>query len=76
MNPDALQTLLNAIATGEITPDTALEKLKHLNFEPVADFAKIDNHRHLRTGFPEVIWGPGKTPEQIVQIMTTMARNC
>ncbi len=75
MNPDALQKLLNAIATGEISPDTALETLKHLNFEPVADFAKVDHHRHLRTGFPEVIWGPGKTPEQIIQIMTTMARH-
>ncbi|MEA5535033.1 nickel pincer cofactor biosynthesis protein LarB [Crocosphaera sp. XPORK-15E] len=76
MNPDALQTLLNAIAIGEITPNTALEKLKHLSFEPVADFAKIDHHRYLRTGFPEVIWGPGKTPEQIKQIMTTMASHC
>ncbi|MDJ0509740.1 MAG: nickel pincer cofactor biosynthesis protein LarB [Crocosphaera sp.] len=75
MNPDALQNLLNAIATGKITPDTALEKLKHLNFEPVADFAKVDHHRHLRTGFPEVIWGPGKTPEQIVQIINTLSRN-
>lgn len=75
MNPDALQKLLNAIATGEISPDTALDKLKHLNFEPVADFAKVDHHRHLRTGFPEVIWGPGKTPEQIIQIITTMARH-
>ncbi len=75
MNPDALQELLKAISRGEINPETALEKLKHLNFEPVADFAKIDHHRHLRTGFPEVIWGPGKTPEQIIQIMTTMARH-
>ncbi|MGK7939557.1 MAG: nickel pincer cofactor biosynthesis protein LarB [Crocosphaera sp.] len=75
MTPDALQELLNAIATGKISPNTALEKLKHLNFEPVADFAKIDHHRHLRTGFPEVIWGPGKTPEQIVQIMMTMSRH-
>ncbi|MEM8777685.1 MAG: nickel pincer cofactor biosynthesis protein LarB [Cyanobacteria bacterium P01_G01_bin.49] len=76
MNPDALQTLLNAIAAGEIAPDTALEKLKHLSFEPVSDFAKIDHHRHLRTGFPEVIWGPGKTPEQIIQIMTKMTLHC
>ena len=71
MNPDALQELLKAISRGEINPETALEQLKNLNFEPVADFAKIDHHRHLRTGFPEVIWGPGKTPEQIIQIMFT-----
>ncbi|MBD2464315.1 nickel pincer cofactor biosynthesis protein LarB [Oscillatoria sp. FACHB-1407] len=70
--PDTLRYLLNAVAQGEVSPDTALEKLKHFDFEPVGDFAKIDNHRSLRTGFPEVIWGPGKTPEQIIQIMGAM----
>ncbi len=58
--PEALKSLLNAIAQGDISPENALEKLKYLNFEPVADFARIDHHRALRTGFPEVIWGPGK----------------
>jgi NCAIR mutase (PurE)-related protein len=72
---ESLQFLLEAVARGEITPDTALEKLKHLSFEPVEDFAKIDHHRQLRTGFPEVIWGPGKTPQQIAQIMTAMSRH-
>lgn len=70
--PEALQFLLEAVATGEITPTAALEKLKHFAFEPVGDFAHIDHHRTLRTGFPEVIWGPGKTPDQIVQIMAAM----
>ena len=70
--PRVLQSLLEAVAKGEVTPDIALEKLKHLAFEPVEDFAKIDHHRKLRTGFPEVIWGPGKTPEQIVQIIQVM----
>jgi pyridinium-3,5-biscarboxylic acid mononucleotide synthase len=72
MQPEALKILLESVATGQISPETALEKLKHLNFEPIEDFAKIDHHRELRTGFPEVIWGPGKTPEQIAQIMTVM----
>lgn len=71
-HPDQLRTLLDAVAQGHVHPDTALEQLKHLDFEPVEDFAKIDHHRTLRTGFPEVIWGPGKTPEQIVQIMQVM----
>ncbi len=71
--PEALKTLLEAVATGEISTTHALEKLKYLTFEPVEDFAKIDHHRHLRTGFPEVIWGLGKTPAQIIQIMKTMA---
>lgn len=72
MQPEFLQSLLEAVASGAISPDLALEKLKHLSFEPVADFAKIDHHRQLRTGFPEVIWGLGKTPPQIAQIMAVM----
>lgn len=73
--PETLQRLLQAIAIGEIPPDVAFEKLKHLSFEPVGDFAKVDHHRHIRTGFPEVIWGPGKTPEQILQIMETLRQH-
>ena len=73
--PEALQLLLNSVATGEVTPEIALQKLKYLTFEPIEDFAKIDHHRQLRTGFPEVIWGPGKTPAQIVQIMTAMVKH-
>ena len=69
---EALHNLLQAIATGDISPETALEKLKHLPFEPLDEFAKIDHHRRLRTGFPEVIWGANKTPEQIVKIITAM----
>ncbi|HLO86846.1 MAG TPA: 1-(5-phosphoribosyl)-5-amino-4-imidazole-carboxylate carboxylase, partial [Nostocaceae cyanobacterium] len=60
----ALRSLLDAIANGKITTDQALDSLKDLAYESVDEFAKIDNHRQLRTGFPEVIWGPGKTPEQ------------
>ncbi|HEY9880723.1 MAG TPA: nickel pincer cofactor biosynthesis protein LarB [Leptolyngbyaceae cyanobacterium] len=70
--PDALRSLLDAVAGGQLSPDQAFQKLKYLDFEPVEDFAKIDHHRALRTGFPEVIWGPGKTVNQIVQIMRAM----
>ncbi len=70
--PLSLENLLAAVAQGEVSPSVALEKLKHLAFEPVGDFAKIDHHRQLRTGFPEVIWGPGKTIEQIVEIINRM----
>ncbi len=72
MEPQALAALLASVAEGNITPTDALEKLKHFDFEPVGDFARIDHHRRLRTGFPEVIWGQGKTPDQIAQIMGTM----
>ncbi|MBE9030835.1 nickel pincer cofactor biosynthesis protein LarB [filamentous cyanobacterium LEGE 11480] len=70
--PEALQNLLQAVAQGEISPEAALQDLKHFDFEPVGDFARIDHHRTLRTGFPEVIWGQDKTPEQITKIMTAM----
>ena len=69
---DNLKQLLETVAKGEISPESALEELKYLHYEPVGDFAKIDHHRTLRTGFLEVIFGIGKTPEQIVQIMGAM----
>ncbi|ANV89971.1 nickel pincer cofactor biosynthesis protein LarB [Picosynechococcus sp. PCC 8807] len=71
-DPEALKQLLEAVAQGVVSPQNALTELKHLTFEAVGDFAKIDHHRQLRTGFPEVIWGPGKTPDHIAQIMQTM----
>ncbi|MGB2925735.1 MAG: nickel pincer cofactor biosynthesis protein LarB [Limnothrix sp.] len=71
-DPTALKRLLAAVAEGQISPETAFSDLKNLSFEAVDDFAKIDHHRQLRTGFPEVIWGPGKTPEQIAKIMQVM----
>lgn len=70
--PDLIEALLRDVAQGKLSPEAALQKLKYLNYEPVDDFAKIDHHRALRTGFPEVIWGPGKTPDQIAQIMRVM----
>lgn len=70
--PEALKTLLNSVALGDVSPEDALDKLKNLSYERVGDFAHIDHHRALRTGFPEVIWGLGKTPQQIAQIMEAM----
>ena len=73
--PEVLKELLQAIANGEISPENALDKLKDLPFESLDEFAKIDRHRQLRTGFPEVIWGADKTSEQIVKIMTAMQKD-
>lgn len=70
--PEALKQLLEDVSHGKLSPNDAIDKLKYLSYEPVGGFANIDHHRALRTGFPEVIWGPGKTPEQIAQIMETM----
>ena len=73
--PEAIKVLLEQIAAGKVTPEIAYNKLKYLTFEPVEDFAKIDRHRQLRTGFPEVIWGANKTPQQIVQIIEAMRKD-
>jgi pyridinium-3,5-biscarboxylic acid mononucleotide synthase len=70
--PESLQNLLNAVAEGKMTPEDALQSLKSLPYESVGDFARIDHHRMLRTGFPEVIWGEGKKPEQILAIFKVM----
>ena len=71
----SLEILLNQIAEGKISPNEGVEKLQHLNFEAIDDFAKIDHHRQLRTGFPEVIWSQGKTLEQIRQIVNVMRQH-
>ncbi|MBV5261030.1 nickel pincer cofactor biosynthesis protein LarB [Synechococcus moorigangaii CMS01] len=71
-DPEALRQLLEFVAQGQVSPQAAFAELKDLAFEAVEDFAKIDHHRQLRTGFPEVIWGPGKTPTQIAKIMRVM----
>jgi NCAIR mutase (PurE)-related protein len=49
-----------------------MEKLRHLPFEDLG-FARVDHHRQLRRGFPEVIFCPGKTPEQIIRIFESLA---
>ena len=72
---DSLKELLQAIADGDVSPETALEKLKDLPFETLDEFAKIDRHRQLRTGFPEVIWGADKTPQQLVKIINLMRQD-
>ncbi len=52
--------------------DDAVEKLRHLPFEDLG-FANVDHHRHIRRGFPEVIYCPGKTTEQIIKIFSSLA---
>lgn len=72
MTPEDLQTLLRSVANGQLDPDQAIDHFKHFAYEPVGDFAKVDHHRSLRTGFPEAIWGQDKTPEQIAAIVRVM----
>ena len=74
MNSEQIQELLEKVKSGEINIDEAVAKLRHLPFEDLG-FARIDHHRHIRCGFPEVIYCPGKTNQQIVEIFATLAKN-
>lgn len=71
MNPDKIRELLESVAAGATSPEEASKRLRFLPFEDIG-FAKIDHHRHLRRGFPEVIFGPGKTPSQVSAIASRM----
>ena len=63
----SIEKLLEGVKNGTISIVDAMQKMKALPFEDV-DFAKIDHHRSIRQGYPEVIYGESKTPEQIEQI--------
>ncbi len=67
-----MKQLLQQVKQNELTIDEAVEKLRHLPFEDLG-FARIDHHRQIRQGFPEVIYCPGKTTEQIVKIFSALA---
>jgi NCAIR mutase (PurE)-related protein len=67
-----LKKLLEQVKTGKIEVSEAVEQLRHLPFEDLG-FACIDHHRQIRCGFPEVIYCPGKTTEQIVKIFSALA---
>jgi NCAIR mutase (PurE)-related protein len=67
MEIDQILTLLNAVKDGQTSIDDALTRLREIPFSNL-DFAKIDHHRSLRTGAPEVIFCQGKTPQQVCQI--------
>ena len=73
MDPAAIESLLNEVREGRTGVSQALERLRHLPFEDLG-FAKLDHHRALRTGMPEVIFAQGKTPAQVAAIFARMAR--
>lgn len=69
---DGLLNLLKSVRAGTLSPDKALTSIRNLETESVGGYAQIDHHRTLRTGFPEVIFGDGKTPAQIADILVTL----
>lgn len=73
MNSDSIRKLFQQVRQGKVSPDEAVERVRHLPFEDLG-FAKVDHHRALRNGMPEVIFGKGKTPQQVAGIFTRLAQ--
>jgi len=71
MNKERIKSLLDSVRAGSLTVDEAMEKMKSLPYDDLG-FAKIDTHRSVRTGFPEVIFCEGKTVDQIREIVRRM----
>jgi NCAIR mutase (PurE)-related protein len=72
---ETLQTILEAVSAGYITPEIARQKIQETGYQSVAEYAKVDYQRQDRTGFPEVIWGQDKTAEQMTRIIEAMSQH-
>lgn len=73
MDPADLTKLLEEVQTGRLSIAAAQERLLHLPFENLG-FAHIDHHRHLRQGFPEVVFAAGKSEAQLMAILTSLTQ--
>jgi len=73
MDAEGVVKLLTEVQRGKVTVSQALARLRHLPFEDLG-FAKVDHHRALRQGFPEVIMGQGKEPKEIAAIVLALRR--
>lgn len=74
MNAESIRQLLEQVRERKLSPDEAVQRLRHLPFEDLG-FAKVDHHRALRNGMPEVIFGLGKSPIQLAQIFARLAKH-
>ncbi len=74
MNADAIRKLFDQVKTGKLSPDDAVDRLRHLPFEDLG-FAKVDHHRALRAGMPEVVFGERKTSSQVAEIFARLAKH-
>ncbi len=72
MDKERVSNLLSQVARGDLSPEAALEKLRWQPVEPISDFARLDHHRGLRQSMPEFVYGEGKSPEQVAEIMSAM----
>lgn len=74
MNERDIRDFVEALRAGRIDADEAVDRLRRLPFEDIGGFAKIDHHRALRQGYPEVVYARGKTAKQVVEIVRGMLR--
>jgi NCAIR mutase (PurE)-related protein len=72
VNAESIRKLFLQVRQGKLSPDDAVSRLRHLPFEDLG-FAKVDHHRALRTGIPEVVLGEGKSPVQVAGIFARLA---
>jgi NCAIR mutase (PurE)-related protein len=73
VDQDQIRKLLADVRSGAVEVDAAVERMRHMPFEDLG-FAKVDHHRALRHGMPEVVFGKGKTPDQIAKIAETLLK--
>jgi NCAIR mutase (PurE)-related protein len=73
VNAESIRKLFDQVRRGKLTPDDAVHRLRHLPFEDLG-FAKVDHHRALRAGMPEVILGERKTAANLAQIFARLAK--
>ena len=74
MTAESIRKLFEQVRAGKLSPDEAVQRLRHLPFEDLG-FAKVDHHRALRAGMPEVVFGEGKTPAQLAGIFSRLAQH-
>jgi len=71
MNHATIRKILDAVKSNRLSVEAAFKQMQHLPYEDIS-FAKIDHHRHIRQGVPEVIFAAGKTEKQVVEIASAM----
>jgi pyridinium-3,5-biscarboxylic acid mononucleotide synthase len=74
VNAESIRKLFVQVRKGKVTPDDAVDRLRHMPFEDLG-FAKVDHHRKLRAGMPEVIFGEKKAPAHLAEIFTRLAKH-
>jgi NCAIR mutase (PurE)-related protein len=74
MSPEEIKGMLQQVKRGKLSVESAVDRLRNLPFEDIG-YARIDHHRSLRQGFPEVIFARGKSPDHVVGIVQGMLRN-